>query len=250
MANMFRTIEQQGGSSGPEWLSDHPNPGNRSAYITKEAQALRVTNPVHDTAGFERVRAHLRGLPKAPTTEEVTRTAKRGEPGESRPPTGQVAAPSSRYTQYTEGDVFRVSVPSNWRELPGGSAVTFAPDGAYGALNGQSVFTHGVEIGLARNESNTLQGATDALIESLVRGNPQLRRRGGYQRTSIGGRTGLQTTLSNVSELTRQAETIRLVTALLDNGTLLYAVAVAPEREYPAYQAHFQRVVGSIRLIG
>ena len=30
LANMFRTIEQQGGrSSGPEWLSSHPNPGNR-----------------------------------------------------------------------------------------------------------------------------------------------------------------------------------------------------------------------------
>src|SRR5262245_39137683 len=29
MANMFKTIEQEGGGRGPEWLSDHPNPGNR-----------------------------------------------------------------------------------------------------------------------------------------------------------------------------------------------------------------------------
>src|SRR5205814_4647207 len=29
MANMFRTIEKQGGSSGPEWLSDHRNQGKR-----------------------------------------------------------------------------------------------------------------------------------------------------------------------------------------------------------------------------
>ena len=42
MANMFRTIEKQGGSGGPQWLSDHPNPGDRYAYITKEAQSLRV----------------------------------------------------------------------------------------------------------------------------------------------------------------------------------------------------------------
>ena len=48
MANMFKTIEKQGGSSGPEWLSDHPNPGNRSEYITKEAAALRVEQPDHD----------------------------------------------------------------------------------------------------------------------------------------------------------------------------------------------------------
>src|SRR5262249_21869461 len=36
MANMFRTIEKQGGSGGPQWLSDHPNPGNRIEYITQE----------------------------------------------------------------------------------------------------------------------------------------------------------------------------------------------------------------------
>ena len=51
MANMFKTIESEGGAAGmPEWLSDHPNPGNRSAYITQEAQALRVDNPVRDHA--------------------------------------------------------------------------------------------------------------------------------------------------------------------------------------------------------
>ena len=45
MAGMFKTIEKQGGSSGPQWLSDHPNPGNRYEYITKEAQMLPVDNP-------------------------------------------------------------------------------------------------------------------------------------------------------------------------------------------------------------
>jgi beta-barrel assembly-enhancing protease len=43
LANMFRTIEQQsGGSRAPEWLSSHPNPGNRYATIEREAQLLRV----------------------------------------------------------------------------------------------------------------------------------------------------------------------------------------------------------------
>src|SRR6188768_419647 len=37
MANMFKTIEAKSGSSGPEWLSDHPNPGNRYQRITQEA---------------------------------------------------------------------------------------------------------------------------------------------------------------------------------------------------------------------
>jgi hypothetical protein len=35
---MFETIERESkGGSGPQWLSDHPNPGNRTEYITREA---------------------------------------------------------------------------------------------------------------------------------------------------------------------------------------------------------------------
>src|SRR5436309_4801116 len=48
MANMFKTIEKQSGPGGPQWLSDHPNPGNRVEYITREAQVLRVESPVRD----------------------------------------------------------------------------------------------------------------------------------------------------------------------------------------------------------
>ena len=84
MANMFKTIEKQGGSNGPQWLSDHPNPGNRYDYITKEAQMLRVSNPIGVTRGFEQVQAHLRSLPRAPTTEEATRNAGRGTSGTGR----------------------------------------------------------------------------------------------------------------------------------------------------------------------
>jgi beta-barrel assembly-enhancing protease len=41
MANMFRTIAQRSGSGGPEWLSDHPSPGNRYEAINREAALLR-----------------------------------------------------------------------------------------------------------------------------------------------------------------------------------------------------------------
>src|SRR5262252_9525512 len=42
MANVFRAIEQESGPGGPQWLSDHPNPGNRIEYISQEAKQLRV----------------------------------------------------------------------------------------------------------------------------------------------------------------------------------------------------------------
>ncbi|HVZ23423.1 MAG TPA: M48 family metallopeptidase [Vicinamibacterales bacterium] len=66
MAMMFKTLEAQGGASAPDWLSDHPNPGDRFTYITQEAQALHVANPVRDTREFQAAQAHLKELPPAP----------------------------------------------------------------------------------------------------------------------------------------------------------------------------------------
>jgi hypothetical protein len=253
MANMFKTIEQQGGAGGPQWLSDHPNPGNRFEYITREAEALRVENPVRDADGFEQVQAHLKTLPPAPTTEEATKAAASREPEAAEsgaPPAGRVQPPSSRFSTYRVGNLFRVGVPANWRQLQSASAVTFVPDGAYGTVRGRHVFTHGVEIGLARNETHDLQTATDELFQSLAKGNPRLGLTTEYRRTSIGGRDALEAAVSNVSEATGEDEVIDVFTTLLPDGNLLYVIGVAPRSEYDTYQDTFQRVVASMRLSG
>ncbi len=251
MANMFKTIEQQGGSGGPQWLSDHPNPGDRYSYISKEAQSLHVENARHDSAAFQSVQARLHQMSPAPSTEEATKNA-----GNRRAPSGStsgritanVERPSSRYASYDEGNLFRISVPSNWRELPGNNSVTFAPEGGYGATNQQSVFTHGVEAGVMRNESHDLQTATNELVQSLAQSNPRMRR-GGSERGTMGGRSGLRTLLSNQNEATGRTERIALYTTLLDDATLFYLIGVAPDDEYSAYDPVFNRVAGSLQFV-
>jgi Zn-dependent protease with chaperone function len=252
MANMFKTIEQQGGSSGPQWLSDHPNPGDRYEYISREAKTLRVSNPIRDTRAFDQVKAHLKSLSPAPTTEQATknRNAGRRTSNDTRTPTGRVQPPSSSYRTFDEGNLFRVSVPSNWEEIQSSNSVTFAPDGAHGAYNGQSVFTHGMEFGVARNESHDVQTATDELIDSLSQGNPGLRRQAGSSSVSFAGRRGLRTILSNRNDATGQDETIAAYTAQLPNGNLIYAIGVAPNSEYSSYRGVFDRVVGSVQVTG
>ena len=43
LGRMFETIERESkGGGSPQWMSSHPNPGNRTAYINKEATALTV----------------------------------------------------------------------------------------------------------------------------------------------------------------------------------------------------------------
>ena len=136
-----------------------------------------------------------------------------------------VAPPSSDFTTYIEGELIRVSIPSNWRELPGANAVTFAPDGAYGNTSEQGSFTHGVEIGVARNETHDLATATDELVSTLTRSNPNLSRPSSYEPTLIGGRQGLHAALSNSSQVGEQ-ERIAIFTMLLDavsSASSLYA---------------------------
>ena len=252
MASMFKTIEKQGGSGGPQWLSDHPNPGDRAAYITKEAQLLRVENPVGNTREFTQLQARLKQMPPAPTTEQATKNAGNrptGTSGGGSMPTGRVPAPASNFRTYTEGNMFKVSVPSNWREIPGQSAVTFAPEGAYGQANGQNVFTHGVEIGGARNESHDLQTATNELVESLGQANPGLSRASGYDRVTLSGRSGLRTVLTNSQSATGQPESIVVFTTQLRDGNLFYAVAVAPQNDFNAYRSVFDKVIRSIQLM-
>jgi len=256
MANVFRTIEQESGPGGPQWMSDHPNPGNRYDYINQEAAQLRVENSrASDLRDFNNVQAHLRSMPPAPSTEEATRTgagrtsSSSGGASNRRPSGGHIERPAENYTDYDEGNLFRVSVPSNWQEVSGNNAVTFAPSGAYGTVDGQSVFTHGVEIGVARNETHELRTATDELIQSLVQSNPRLSRPSRYERTTIGGREGTRTLLSNVSDVTGGEERIFVYTTLLGDGTLFYLLGVAPRAEFSDYDTAFRNIAESVQFV-
>src|SRR6266550_3473011 len=89
LANMFKTIEQQsGGSGGGGFMSDHPSPANRYARINQEAQYLRVENPIRDTRDFDRLQARLRGMPRAPSMQEIARSGQRYPNGENSGNTG------------------------------------------------------------------------------------------------------------------------------------------------------------------
>jgi hypothetical protein len=234
LANMFRTIEQQGGSSSGGFLSSHPSPSDRYARINREAQMLRIDNSARDNREFARVQERLRGYGAAPSMEEIARSGQRYPTGENTSypnsvPAGRVESPSTRYQNVAifNGGV-RVNVPANWRQLDQGSSVWFVPEGGYGTVNGQAVFTHGASFGVIQPNNRNLQRATDELINSLAQGNRNLRASGNYQRTTLSGRNALWATLSNVNEATGRPETIRLITTQLRNGQLFYMVAVAP----------------------
>lgn len=258
LANMFQTIQRQGGGGGGGFLSDHPSPSDRYARINREAQMLRVEGGGRDSREFASIQQRLRGYGRAPSMQEIAQSGQRYPTGENtgnyptnypnNAPSGRVTYPSSRYQNYQifNGGV-QVSVPSNWRQINDGSAVWFAPEGGYGQYNGQAVFTHGASFGVTQTNNRNLQRSTEELINSLAQGNNNLRMNGGYQRTTLDGRNALLSTLTNVNEATGRSESIRLITTQLSNGQLFFMVAVAPQGER-GFDAAFQNVFRSVRI--
>jgi len=249
MANMFRTIEKEGGGGGPQWMSSHPNPGNRYNAIMNESRTLRVQGNAN-TGQFQSIQARLDGMSPALTAEQIARGQKTGAGtvgGGTR--TVRVDPPSNSYRTRNPSEFLRVAVPSNWDEVSGArDGVTYAPDGAFfQGDNGGTAFTHGVQIGVTQGTGN-LQRDTQRLLNAFAQSNPNLRQQTSLQRDNLGGRNGYTTILSNVSEVTGQRERIALSTTQLRDGSLLYVVGVAPQSEAQTYDPAFRRVRQSVQI--
>ena len=78
MADFFKTLESEGGKAPPQWLSDHPNPGNREQAIEKQVRNWSPKDYASHSPAFQKVRQHAIGV-KAYTSEEIAQGAKSGE---------------------------------------------------------------------------------------------------------------------------------------------------------------------------
>ena len=250
LGRMFETIERESRGGGPEWLSSHPNPGNRSEYIAAEAAKVPVADTPVDNAEFVEIRQELDDLPAAKSMADLTRagagggegeTASVGRIGEPVPP------PARSYRTVRGGDLLRLSAPANWETLSSNNSIKLVPPNAYGQVDGQTVFTHGAEVGVARAGSRDLQQATAALLNALAQSNPELRRAGRSQQVRLSDRTGIVSPLVNRSATGGQ-ERVTLYTAFLRDGNLLYLLTIVPSDEASRYQPAFQRIAQSLEI--
>ncbi len=252
LARMFETIAKQGGNGGPQWLSSHPNPGNRTQYINAEAAQLRVA-PRPSDQGFQQTKTRLLQMGAARTMADIERNGGMGgnTGGRSTGSVGRIGeavpAPSRQYRTVQGGQLFTVSVPSNWQAVTSNSSIKYVPMNAYGDYNGQTTLTHGVELGVARASSRNLDAATQTLIEGFLRGNDGMRIVGREEVFQMSGRRAIVTPLEGRSAL-GGTERVEVHTTLLNNGDLFYLLTVVPDREVGAYGVAFERVVRSVRL--
>lgn len=248
LANMFRTIARQGSGGGPEWLSSHPDPGNRFEKINREAQYLDVSsNPIKVTREFSRVKERLAAMPPARTMAEIQKAYESGQTQQQSPIANgrystNVSYPSSRMRTYTSGGL-RMNVPQNWEEF-GSSDLIFAPKGAYGNQG----ITHGMMVGVFRSNGSNAQAATQEYLRGVLQANTYLRQNTNLSRRTIASRTGYTTRLIGRSPIHNRNEVVDIYTISLGGGDLLYIAAVAPQNQLSRYSSTFNRIVNSVRI--
>jgi len=284
LAQIFEIIESKLGSGGAEWLSDHPNPGNRTKYVMDEIATLPPrTNQVVQTAAFKQAKA-LAEKTRTFTAEETKAGVwKRGSyaagpgpsagtvaavsdngvrPGTATLPTGQahylgdaVLGLDAGLATY-HGPGFAMDIPGNWTasQAQDGS-VTIAPAGGAGSFG----IAYGAMVGMTRTggsavlDSNGLLDATKQLVLRFGSGDGALQQAGEIQAAKVGQQRGYSVELRGQSPVTDAGGNVQehdwLVAVARPDGGLNYVVFVAPERDWKKLQPVFRQMAESLRPV-
>jgi beta-barrel assembly-enhancing protease len=274
MADFFLKLEKQAGPGGPQFLSDHPNPGNRNQAIAREIRNWPPKKYLGTSAGFESAQKHA-GTVKNYSAQEIADGAKQGVWLSQNRKNGSIPAnlpmtasqggaavgggtlenvsypqikPSGDYKRL-DHSAFTISYPNNW-QVSGdqNSSVTIAPSA--GVTQGSVAY--GVVIGGAQDQSGSLDQATQNLVQSLEQSNPGLRASGSEQRISVNGMEGREITLSGASPVESNGQALRerdwLVTVPRQQGGLLYLVFIAPENDFGQLRGTYQKMLDSLEM--
>lgn len=239
MAEFFEKLAKENkGSKVGEFLSNHPNPGNRVANVTEEIRRIGppLRNPKYDSADFQRVKKTLLGMP-APKAAP----AANGQPAasSSAPP-----APSARMVDLRIGDI-ALRHPDNWKPNVNGNSITLAPAGGL-SQNGDLAYGMIIDVFTPQNARN-LDQATEQFIAGLQRSNPAMRVVRSRVATRVDSWPAQRTELSNDSPAGGK-ETDVVITLLRSSSEMQYFVLVAPTKDMPQYERTFQSILSSVQL--
>ena len=278
MATLFDLLQaEQGREPGKvaQFFSSHPPASDRGQRIRTLAASLGTGAP-QIVGNLDNVKLRLQRLGNAPA-QIISQSsgAVVTDPG-TQPVTVTVGEPSARFARFSHPTgFFTVDYPNNWRAYSSGQAVSIAPEGGVVAsANGRQTLHYGMVINhyapfegdndrwaasLQRNyapfEDRTsqprayLEDATDDLVRTILSANAHLRAEpGSARRETIDGESAFSVPLNGLSPVTGEDETVTVFTRGLNDGHVVYAVAVVPSRYAAALAPTFRRMMETLRV--
>lgn len=241
MARFFEKLEAQGGGRGPQFLSDHPNPGNRVKLVEDEIKYLPRASYVADSGEFRAMQERVKAL------KGYSEPKKASAQGQASDATS--ARPSGRYRQF-QGRGFALDYPDNWQVLgdqTSGSVTLAAPAGVLDSQSGSQIGYGVIVTYVQENAPADLNSRTQQLVAEFQKSNPSMNVVGSSRRTRVGGQQALVTTLNSASPYRGQTEMDTLVTVSRPDG-LFYLIFIAPQGETSQAKPAFDRMIGSVRF--
>jgi hypothetical protein len=244
MAVFFAKLAEEGGARGPQFLSDHPDPGNRSQKVSAEVATLPKKNSYRgNSAEFLQVKQRVAGM-KPLTAQQIA-----GQPAATNAPGGVSPAAAMRDFNHSE---YRISYPENWQVFgDSNSSVTIAPQNGVS----QNAVSYGAIINdfQPENSTDSLDEATHDLVASLRQSNSDLRQIGHDETIRVNRIAGKSVDLIGSSPLKDQnGRTIQerdwLVTFQQKDGSLLYLVFISPDKDFGTMRPTYEQMLKTLRL--
>jgi len=240
MARFFEKLEAEGGSRAPQFLSDHPNPGNRVRNVEEELRGFPRRNYDFSAGDFQGMKTVANQLPPG---RGNGRSALGG--GAAQPP-----PPSGGFKQF-RGREYGLSYPDNWQVFgdADAAAVTLAPrEGiVQGGRGGQVGYGAIVSHYIPERRLRDLRDTTNELIQQLRNSNPSLRLVSrDPRRTRVDASDALISLLTSNSPY-GGTEVDMLLTVERPEG-IFYMIFIVPDREFRRAEATFDEMVRSIRF--
>jgi Zn-dependent protease with chaperone function len=239
LARFFEKLEAEGGARGPQFLSDHPNPGNRRKAIEAEIRTLpRRDYTLGDAQQFARMQHAVAALPPPPPKKQ----AAAGGPAPAVPS----VQPSTRLREHRNA-AYSLTFPDDWQIQadPQSLAATVAPpDGIVGNAIGIG-FVAGFHK--PANGAAGLRQDTDDLLRQLSASNAGMTVRTSGD-TDLGGQPARIVRLQSRSPYAGAAEVDTLVSVQRPQG-LFYLVWIAPEPALANLQPTFDAILRSVRFL-
>jgi len=240
--------ESGSGSRAAEFFSDHPNPGNRAASVSKEVATLSAKKYQADSAEFRSIKSTVAGM-KPLSAQEIAALQKQAGGTMTAAPSSEIT-PSSTY-KAMEHDVFRITYPENWQVFgDNSSSVTIAPKAGVS----ENALAYGVIINAYQPEGRaSLDDATHQLLKVLQQADSNMKAVGHDEDIRVNGVPGKSIDLLNVSPIRAQdggtqRERDWLVALGRQDGSLLYLVFVSTEKDFDQMRPAFERMLRSLHL--
>lgn len=247
LGRFFEKLEKQSGRGGAieQFLSDHPDPGNRVAAIEDEIRQMPRRPYVEDQTGrFQHVKDVVHHMPVPAKSH--------GDSGDVAPASAvPTERPSSRLRPY-RGRSFSLEYPDNWRALGDSkpnSVTLVPPDGVVRGSAGQTQIGYGLQVNYYQPEKRgaDLNRDTQALIQQLKQSNADARIGRETRSIEVAGEPALLTTLYSRSPYRGEQEVDALVTVARPEG-LFYVIFIAPQSLFDQIQGTFEGVLRSVRF--